>query len=192
MVTIYRIFRKAHEDQLPVPENLIRDGVFLRLTDFDLLYFGQQNKRDLWNTIFDIEKLESEGLQLSFGMKTDGHMISVLFEKTAINFIPQDRKELCMQKTRKNVSNWTKGLYPLYKNTYGITEDDRTIGIDPGMIKFDTFFLECMTNYFILKGIRDIVCGIDCDPGDLTNEQTTKQHSFSISNPSYKMRSGME
>ncbi len=49
-----------------------------------------------------------------------------------------------------------------------------------------------MTNHFILKGIRDIVCGIDCDPGYLTSKQTTKQHSFSISNSSYKMRSGME
>jgi hypothetical protein len=38
-----------------------------------------------------------------------------------------------MQKKRKNLSNWTKGLYPLYKNPFGITEKDRIIGIDPGM-----------------------------------------------------------
>lgn len=134
VVTVYRLFRKAHDNGLPVPDNLIVNGVFIRMTDFDLLYFGQQNKRDLWNAVFNIEKFEKDRLQLGFGMKTDGHMISVLFEKTALNFIPQDKKELKMQKARKNVENWTNGLYPLYKNQYGITEEDRVIGIDPGMI----------------------------------------------------------
>ncbi|KAI9487249.1 MAG: hypothetical protein EXX96DRAFT_646942 [Benjaminiella poitrasii] len=113
VTTMYRLFKKAYDNNLPVPNNLIRDNTFIRWTDFDYLYFNQQNKRDLWNTLFDLERIENEGLQLGFGMKTDGHMISILFEKTALNFVPQDRKETRMQKTRKNISNWTKGLHPL-------------------------------------------------------------------------------
>lgn len=133
--TMYSFFKKARESQLPVPENLIRDDAFLRLTDFDMLYFDRQNKRDIWNTIFNTEKLEKEGLQLGFGMKTDGHMISVLFEKTALNFIPQNKKDLHLQQRRKNISNWTHGLYPLYKTPFGISEEDRIIGIDPGKLR---------------------------------------------------------
>ncbi|KAI9483493.1 MAG: hypothetical protein EXX96DRAFT_606491 [Benjaminiella poitrasii] len=40
-------------------------------------------------------------------------------------------------------------------------------------------------------GIRGIVCDVDCDPEELTNKQTAKLHSFSISNSSYRVRSGM-
>ncbi|KAI8374079.1 hypothetical protein EDC96DRAFT_562794 [Choanephora cucurbitarum] len=76
-----------------------------------------------------------------------------------------------LQKTRKNINNWIKGLYPLYKSPFGITENDRVVGID--------------------SGVRDIVCGVDCDAQLLTNKQTTKQHSFNVSNASYKLRSGM-
>ena len=98
-------------------------------------------------------------------------MISILFEKTALNFVSQTKKELALQPRRVNLQNWVKGLYPLYKNPFGVTEDDRIVGIDPG--------------------VRDIVCGVDCDPQELTNRKTTKAHSFSVSNSSYKMRSGM-
>ncbi|CAO3613352.1 unnamed protein product [Mucor hiemalis] len=91
-------------------------------------------------------------------MKTDGHMISILSEKTAENFVSQNKKEIIMQKTRKDLSNWTKGPYPPYKNLVGITAEDRIIGIDPG--------------------VRDIVCGVDCDSGEMNNKQTTTEHSF--------------
>jgi hypothetical protein len=99
-------------------------------------------------------------------------MISILFEKTAVNFIPENREALQLQKVCKNVENWTKGLYPLYQNPYGITEDDRINGIDPGMISL--VIIECMTNHFTFTGVRDIVCGVDCDSVVLTNKETTK------------------
>ncbi|GAA5817500.1 hypothetical protein MFLAVUS_011048 [Mucor flavus] len=101
--------------------------------------------------MFGIEKFENRRLRLGFSMKTNDHM---------------------MQKTRQDMSNREKDLYPLYKNPFGITENDRIIGID--------------------SGICDIVCGVDCDPRGLTNKQTTKQHSFAVSNYYYKMSSGME
>lgn len=43
----------------------------------------------------------------------------------------------------------------------------------------------------IFKGVRDIVCSVDYDAQLLTNKQTTKQHSFTVSNASYKLRFGM-
>ncbi|KAG2234188.1 hypothetical protein INT48_005988 [Thamnidium elegans] len=69
-----------------------------------------------------------------------------------------------MQKARKNISNWKNGVYPLYKNLFGIIEDDRIIDIDHG---------------------------VGCGPEDLTNKRMTKRHPFSVSSSSYKMRSGM-
>jgi hypothetical protein len=108
------LFKKAHESNLPVPANLIGgDNNFIRYSDFDYLYFGQQDKRNLWNTVFDIEKFENEELQLDFGLKTDGHMVSLLFEKTTLNFVPQNKRDLQIQKTRKNLTNWVKGISSL-------------------------------------------------------------------------------
>lgn len=136
---LYRLFKRAHENHLPVPERLIRNNVFIRLTDFDDAYFRYEEKRDLWNDVFDLARIQDRELRLSFGMKTDGHMISILFEKTAQNFVPQNKKEIMMQKTQKNISNWTNGLYPLYKNPVGITAEDRIIGIDPGKTNLIAF-----------------------------------------------------
>ena len=131
-------------------------------------------------------------MQLAFGMKTDGHMISVLYEKAAINHVPQNQKEAVLQKTRKNINNWTKGLYPLYKNSFGITENDRVVGIDLGKHAYWMVIKSQANVYlYIFKGIRDTVCGVDCDAQLLINKQTTKQHSFSVSNASYELRSGM-
>lgn len=139
--------------------------------------------------MFDLERIKNEGLQLGSGMKTDGHMISVLFDKTALNFVPQNQKETQMQKARKNISNWSNGMYPLYKNPYGITEDDRIIGIDPGMM-IDSIIFESMTNYFIYSKVC-VTLSVQLTVILKTNKQTTKQHPLSISNASYKMRFGM-
>jgi len=40
-------------------------------------------------------------------------------------------------------------------------------------------------------GVRDIICGVNCDSGEMNNKQTTKEHTFFISNSSYKVRSEM-
>lgn len=60
------------------------------------------------------------------------------------------------------------------------------------LVSYEQSFFKCVTNHFTLIGVRDIVCGVDCEPEELTNQQTTKLHSFAVSNSSYKMRSGME
>ncbi|KAG1111727.1 hypothetical protein G6F42_014938 [Rhizopus arrhizus] len=139
VTVLYRLFKRAHENHLPVPERLIRNNVFIRLTDFDNAYFRYEEKRDLWNDVFDLARIQDRELRLGFGMKTDGHMISILFEKIAQNFVPQNKKEIMMQKTQKNLTNWTNGLYPLYKNPVGITAEDRIVGIDPGKTNLIAF-----------------------------------------------------
>ncbi|KAI8387293.1 hypothetical protein BD560DRAFT_419771 [Blakeslea trispora] len=64
-------------------------------------------------------------------MKTDGQMISVFFEKTFVELVPQGMQDLVRQRRRLDFTNHTKGLYLLYKEPVGITEDDRITGIDP-------------------------------------------------------------
>ncbi|KAG1152163.1 hypothetical protein G6F37_001387 [Rhizopus arrhizus] len=128
---LYHLFRKAYDNHLSVPLQLIvHDGTFIRLTYFDYYYFNQDNKRQLWDTLSDLVRIENRA-QLAYGMKMDGHMISILFEKHAINFVPQGQKETKIQKTCNNISNWIKGLYPLYKNPFGVIENGRIISIDP-------------------------------------------------------------
>ena len=47
--------------------------------------------------------------------------------------IAQDDSKMQFMKRRVNLTNWSKGLYPLKKETTGITLNDRIIGLDPGM-----------------------------------------------------------
>ncbi|KAI8375628.1 hypothetical protein EDC96DRAFT_571725 [Choanephora cucurbitarum] len=105
MITFYHLFKKAHTINLPVPDLFIRNGVFISQIDFQLLYSRQADKRNLWNVIFDLRRIEHGDIQLAFGMKTDGRMISVLYEKAAINRVPQNQKETVLQKTHKNINN---------------------------------------------------------------------------------------
>ncbi|RCH90497.1 hypothetical protein CU097_010712 [Rhizopus azygosporus] len=167
----------AHQNGHPVPRFMIPNGNFFRLTGFDCFYFGHENKMHLWNTVFNIGKLDTGVLansatsHLACSMKTDGHMISILFENTSVEFVPQAKKDLIRQKKNVDFTNRTKGLYPLYKEPTGITANDRIIGIDPG--------------------VRDIIYAVDCDVDELVDKRSTKQHSFAYSNASYKLRSGM-
>ncbi|CEG65381.1 hypothetical protein RMATCC62417_02179 [Rhizopus microsporus] len=77
-------------------------------------------------------------LKLDYGWKTDGHMVVVLFIKKAIEQIPQDDNEVQFMKRRVNLTNWSKGLYPLKKEPTGITVNDRIIGLDPVPKLIDT------------------------------------------------------
>ncbi|CEI90553.1 hypothetical protein RMCBS344292_04875 [Rhizopus microsporus] len=156
---------------------MVPNGNFFRLTDFDRFYFGHENKMHLWNTAFNIGKLDTGVLanpatsRLAYSMKTDGHMISILFEKTSVEFVPQAKNDLIRQKRNIDFTNRTKDLYPLYKEPTGITANDRIIGIDPG--------------------VRDIIYAVDCDVDELVDKRSTKEHPFAYSNASYKLCSGM-
>ncbi|RCH81751.1 hypothetical protein CU097_002052 [Rhizopus azygosporus] len=175
--TLYTLFQRAHQNGRPAPKFMIPNGNFFRLTDFDRFYFGHENKMYLWNTVFNIGKLDTRILanpatsHLAYSMKTDGHMISILYEKTSVEFVPQAKNDLIRQKKNIDFTNRTKGSYPLYKEPTDITANDRIIGIDPG--------------------VRDIIYAIDCDADELVDKRSTKQYSFAYSNTSYKLRSGM-
>ena len=138
--TLCTLFQRAHQNGHPIPRFIIPNGNFFRLADFDRFYFGHENKIHLWITVFNIGKLDTGVLanpatsHLAYSMKTDGHMISILFGKTSVEFVPQAKNDLIRQKRNTDFTNRTKGLYPLYKEPTVITANDRIIGIDPGMM----------------------------------------------------------
>ncbi|KAL4208072.1 hypothetical protein AB4K20DRAFT_1970666 [Rhizopus microsporus] len=142
---------------------MIPNDNFFRLIDFDRFYFGHENKMHLWNTVFNIGKVDTGVLanpatsHLAYSTKIDGHMISILFEKTSVEFITQAKNDLIRQKRNIGFANRTKGLYSLYKEPTGITANDRIIGIDPG--------------------VRDIIYAIDCDADELQKELASRLSS---------------
>lgn len=155
--TMYALFEKLHRNNYPIPEALLPNGVFITARNFDDLYFRYEVKRALWDTIFDIRKLDAGAYanpptsKLAFGMKTDGHMISILFQKVVVDFVPHAKKYLMTQSRNIDFTNRTKGLYPLYKEPTGITANDRIIGIDPGIIFSEYLADTIQSNYFMCR-----------------------------------------
>lgn len=88
-----------------------------------------------------------------------------------------------MQEENLTLTNVTKGIYPLYKMLTEISDQDRIIGIDPG-IRF-----HITEPYFDLVSNID-VRSVDCAPQESSNQ--TREHSLSISNRFYKKRSSMQ
>ncbi|KAI9476296.1 MAG: hypothetical protein EXX96DRAFT_294619 [Benjaminiella poitrasii] len=133
--------------QLPIPPSLQDcDGQLIWYMNFQNLYSIQNDKQTLWETIFDIDRLQKRrtryasnndlidatySIQLSYGLKTDGHMVSVLFEKTTNEFLALDITEYKKLKQNKDISEIKSVIYPLYKRPIGLSENDRIIGIDP-------------------------------------------------------------
>lgn len=146
--TLYHLFKRAHENHLPVPERLTHNNAFIRLTDFDNAYSRFEEKRDLWNDLFDLTRIQDRELRLGLGLKTDGHMISILFEKTAENFVPENKNKITYDaKDSKGSVKLEEGLHPLYKNPVGITAEDRIIGIDPGKTTLIVFKIAIIKLY---------------------------------------------
>lgn len=137
--TMYAIFLRAFQEQLPIPAFLIGyNNAIITITEFGDLYSGINDKRRIWETLFDIPKIQ-KGLGdeypkafLGYGFKTNGNMISVLFQKNSESFTPLLKSEVQKQKRNQNLLNWEKGIYPLYKNPVGLSIESRIIGIDPG------------------------------------------------------------
>ncbi|KAI9482793.1 MAG: hypothetical protein EXX96DRAFT_630843 [Benjaminiella poitrasii] len=84
----------------------------------------------------------THSIQLSYGLKTDRHSVSVLFEKMTAEFFALDITKYKKLKQNMDLSRIKSGVYHLYKRLIGLSENDRIIGINPG--------------------VRDIVCAVDC------------------------------
>ncbi|CEI92676.1 hypothetical protein RMCBS344292_06929 [Rhizopus microsporus] len=69
-------------------------------------------------------------------------------------------------KRRVNLTNWSKGLYPLKKEPTGITLNDRIIGLDPGL--------------------RDIFVSMDCSAAEVVDKKAVKENTTKFSNAEYK------
>ncbi|CAO3675173.1 unnamed protein product [Rhizopus microsporus] len=70
-----------------------------------------------------------------------------------------------------DISRWKRGTYRLNKESVGFKIDDLFIGVDPNF--------------------RDLVTAVDVSHEHIINKQTTKGHTFSISNGDYRVRSGL-
>lgn len=128
---IYSLFERARSAQLNIPSMLLDNANrLLSPTAFFDNYEGDFKLR-LWNEFFDIEKL-SKNLNLGFGFKTDGHMVSVLFEKETRVILPFTKQDMDKAPRNINMENWKNGMYPLYKQPRGISMNDRILGVDPG------------------------------------------------------------
>ncbi|CEG75350.1 hypothetical protein RMATCC62417_10407 [Rhizopus microsporus] len=139
-------------------------------------------KNNLWETLFNLDHIQkkrgsaSQGSQpcarLEYGWKTDGHMVIVLFIKKAIEQIPQDDSETNFMKRKVNLTNWSKGLYPLKKEPTSITMNDQIIGLDPDM--------------------NTILKISNCSASEIIDKKTVKENTTKFSNAEYEMRSGFE
>lgn len=141
--TFYCILKRARQKGLPIPDTIRDDGNdngLIRLTAFNSRYRDVTEKRRIWESLFNFDRLQKNlgdnnaRVGLGYGFKTDGHMISVLFEKDTRLFIPLMKQDVQHQSRGKDLTNWTRGIYPLYKNPTGITRNDSLIGIDPGIL----------------------------------------------------------
>ncbi|CEI94056.1 hypothetical protein RMCBS344292_08279 [Rhizopus microsporus] len=86
--------------------------------------------------------------------------------------IAQDDSKMQFMKRRVNLTNWRKGLYPLKKESTGITLNDRIIGLD--------------------LGLRDIFVAADSSATEIIDKKTALEKTTKFSNAEYKMRSGFE
>lgn len=112
--------------------------------DYQNINRSANNRQDIWETIFNIDKLENRPMhgaqdingplkrvKLGFGLKTDSHMISILFERASLNQLRNNTKEMHFQKRNLNLANMTKGtLYSLMKIFFIFLEQYSTLHID--------------------------------------------------------------
>ncbi|CEI94241.1 hypothetical protein RMCBS344292_08455 [Rhizopus microsporus] len=87
-------------------------------------------------------------------------MVAVLFKRKAAERISQDEKEMNLLKRRVNLTNWSKGLYPLKKEPTGLSMTDRMVDIDPGLC--------------------DIFVMVDGSSEDVNNKKTVKERSVRV------------
>ena len=135
-------------------EDYERNVGLITFTQFLNRYRDVTEKRRIWESLFNFDRLQKNlgdnnaRVGLGYGFKTDGHMISVLFEKDTRLFISLMKQDVQRQSPGKDLTDWTRGIYPLYKNPTGITINNRLIGIDPGILS--CCFLFYLTFIYLL------------------------------------------
>ncbi|KAG1179125.1 hypothetical protein G6F70_002701 [Rhizopus microsporus] len=190
---MYGLLEQAHKSNLKIPaqclteeysfETYRRETTLIRPTNFKDSYGGIMWQDELWETLFNIKHVQSKRrkpneeynnamIELDYGWKTDEYMVAVLFKRKIVERIPQDEKELNLLKRRGNLTNWSKGLYPLKKEPTGLSMTDRIVGIDPGLL--------------------DIFVMVDSSSVDVKNKKTVKERSVKFASNEYKVRSGYD
>ena len=68
---------------------------------------------------------------LDHGLKNDGHMISILFQKPGGAYVLRSLIDFVKQRRGISFADRIRGPYPFYKEPVGIIKDDRIVEIDP-------------------------------------------------------------
>ncbi|CEG64082.1 hypothetical protein RMATCC62417_01119 [Rhizopus microsporus] len=152
--------------------------------------YNAEFKEALWEHVFNIDHLqknrqrkqnsvntdnEKNKITLEYGISSDGHMVSVLFSAETIEMLPETNDDEQLAPRSVDISRWKRGTYRLNKEPVGFKIDDLFIGVDPST--YNTSF-------------RDLVTAVDVSHEHIINKQTTKGHTFSISNGDCRVRSG--
>lgn len=155
--TVYGLLSMAHQknsngvESYFIPQQLKSGNRLIYFHQFRELYSNFQDKQLLWENLFDFNKVQSRRLldeqdssnlqadnnrhvRFAFSIKTDGTMISTLFEAKKSFWNPHKIGDLKFQKRNTDLTYVNKGIYPLNKNPVGINVNDLIIGIDPGII----------------------------------------------------------
>ncbi|GAA5804341.1 hypothetical protein HPULCUR_009829 [Helicostylum pulchrum] len=109
---MYGFFRRAFLGRLPVPDFLLGyRNELVTITEFKDLYSAPNDKRRIWESIFILDNLQhglgnfAAPVRLGYGMKTDGHMISILFKKYSRLFVSLSTRDIKMQKRNITLQN---------------------------------------------------------------------------------------
>ncbi|CEI98467.1 hypothetical protein RMCBS344292_12575 [Rhizopus microsporus] len=147
--------------------------------------YDAESKETLWEYVFIIDHLqksrqrkqnsvntnnEKNKIALEYGISSDRHMVPVLFSAKTIEMLSETNDDEQLTPRSVDISRWKKGTYKLNKEPIGFKNDDLLIGID--------------------LGFRDLVTAVDVSHEHIINKQSTKDHTFSISNGDYRVRSG--
>ncbi|KAF1803673.1 hypothetical protein FB192DRAFT_1341289 [Mucor lusitanicus] len=178
-MAFYGLIKRAELMNIPLPPVYqYNNGGLLRTTQFRQMYLDRNRKEILWQTLFDIDYLQSNrihepqelnenaeerAIKLGYGLKTDGVVIGVLFKR----------------KTRELHAVSTGDFKYLARQGEGRVK------------RLILGFLRGTHNVYHYAGIRDVVAAVDCPTDEIINREDVRQHVVSVSNASYKQRSGM-
>lgn len=146
--SFYGLMRRAELLDLPIPAPCQHaNGGLLGYNPFRQMYMDRRRKEAFWLTLFDIDHLQrnrinepqelnenaqERAVKLGYGLKTDGVMAGVLFERKTREFHATSTGDIKKLPRQKDLTEVSCGIYPLYKEPRGITMNDYIVGLDPG------------------------------------------------------------
>ncbi|KAI8878103.1 hypothetical protein K501DRAFT_277855 [Backusella circina FSU 941] len=141
-------------------------SLFVPLIDY--IYANEKVRQVIWETIFNLDHVQKKRITREL-VRILVYSLNPFFRQLISDFkksCTSPKKDgINKQKRQVDPSNLTHGIYPLNKQPTGIASDEKIIGIDPV--------------------VRDLVTCV------APSTEDNRYDKISISNASYKVRSGM-